>query len=71
MKFRKLLQKNNAFAITGTFILGLIFIVGGFLFMGFLVTQIMQIAQAMAVIGIAFFGVISGVILVKKLAQKI
>ncbi|MFW6121856.1 MAG: hypothetical protein ACOC80_13305 [Petrotogales bacterium] len=71
MKLRNIFKSNKAFAITGTLILGLVFIVGGFLFMSFLVTQIMQIAQAMAIMGIAVFGVVSGIIMVKKLAKKI
>ena len=63
---RKLEKNNDAFVITATFVIVLIAVLGGFIFMGFLITQLVNIGYAMILMGVAVIAMAAGVMILRK-----
>ena len=62
----KFIEADNAFVLTGTLIVVLVLVVGGFLFMAFMVSQITNIAIAIVIIGVGVLAMGAGITLMKR-----
>jgi len=62
----KFIEADNAFVLTGTLIVVLVLVIGGFLFMSYLVSQITNVAIAVVVIGVGVLAMGAGITLMKR-----
>lgn len=62
----KFIEADNAFVLTGTVIVVLVLVVGGFLFMTYLVSQITNVAIAVVLIGVGVLAMGAGITLLKR-----
>jgi uncharacterized protein (DUF983 family) len=62
----KFIEADNAFVLTGTVLVILAIVVGGFLFMAYMVSQITNIAIAIVIMGVVILAIGAGVMLLRK-----
>jgi hypothetical protein len=62
----KFIEADNAFVLTGTVLVILAIVVGGFLFMAYMVSQITNIAIAIVIMGVGILAIGAGVMLLRK-----
>ena len=65
-KRNKFIEADDAFVWTGTLIVVLVLVVGGFLFMSYMVSQIVNIGMAIAIMGVGVLALGAGVMLLKR-----
>lgn len=65
-KRNKFVDADNAFVLTGTILVVLVIVVGGFLFMAYAVSQIVNIGMAIAVMGVGILALGAGVMLLRR-----
>ena len=62
----KFIEADNAFVLTGMILVVLALVVGGFLFMVYMVSQITNIAIAVVIIGVGILAMGAGITLMKR-----
>jgi hypothetical protein len=65
-KRNKFIEADDALVITGTLLVILVLVVGGFLFMSYMVSQIVNIGMAIAIIGVGVLALGAGVMLLRR-----